>query len=126
MRHSRPDCLSHDARRGGILFHTEADPELYRGNSFGDVAHRLLCEIAARVAGLAPGQASRVCDNLYPLRATEELVHRNAKILTLDVPQRDPAFSNSWQLQFWDVANINAGCLSLLKNVHGSPNMRIA
>lgn len=92
--HRRPDRFVHDTRRGRILLNTEVELEFHRGKSFGD-ARRLLGEIAERVVRFPPEQSSRVSNKRRPLRTAEQLLHRNAKMLALDVSQRDIGFFNN-------------------------------
>jgi hypothetical protein len=87
--HRWPDRFAHDTRRIRIFLHTEADLKFHRGKSFGDVTRRLLGEIADGLGRSPPEQSSRVSNNLRPLRTAKQLLHRNAKMLAFDVPQRD-------------------------------------
>ena len=85
----RSDRLAHGARYCGILFHTEADLQLHGLESLRDIAGRFLGEIAKWIARLAPVKAGRVGLHLGAQRTADQPVHRDAKMLALDVPQRD-------------------------------------
>ena len=84
-----PDRLPHRARHRGILLDAEADLELHRLKSVRDIAGRLLGEIPQRIAGFAPVETGRIGLHLGAQRAAEQAVHGHAKMLSLDIPQRD-------------------------------------
>src|SRR4029079_16268340 len=73
----------------GILSDAETDLQLYGAESFRGVEGCFLRQVFERIARFAPVEAGRIGLHLAACRAAEELMRGHAKMLALDVPQRD-------------------------------------